>query len=419
MTDISSKFTMPVMTIDDITSNNQTIPGIKRMIDIAAEIKDSILIHGPMGVGKSEAVRQWNADRCAKQQELINAYNEAVKENPKYAETHVKPKPWNPVICDVRLSMKEPVDLVGVPTIKYDTLNKDGSPVTIWATPSSWPQDNDEYAGGVIFLDEMNQGSPAILNASFQLILDRALGEYKVPENYVILGACNPPAFNPTVSEFSMPLANRFTHFNLGVDFKSWQLHAQNSNYHPSILAFMKAQGCASDLYDEEAINKRVGGKANTMFTDLTITPRSWEVASRVLQTGDKFSMIEKQYYITGRLGHAETARLFNFIKDSERYQPWQEILIEGKEFSHPDSVDQFYCTQTNCLSAINTENDDKVKRDYIVNFIGSTRKLKSDSLKIMNIIALSKLKAVDRRFDLFNPMKDAKDLIVLAADAL
>ena len=171
---MKSKMLMPEFTIDTITTENgQEIPGIKRMFDIALALKDSVMQWGAPGIGKSQGVLQWN-------QEKVEEYNNRIANGENI-------KPWNPVVCDVRLSMKEPVDMVGVPIPSKD---ENGNTVTVWATPSMWPKDNGQYAGGTIHLDEMNQGQAAILNAAFQLVQDRALGEYKVPEGYLIIGLC-------------------------------------------------------------------------------------------------------------------------------------------------------------------------------------------------------------------------------------
>ena len=166
---MKGKMMMPEFTIDTIvTENGQEIPGIKRMFDIALALKDSVMQWGAPGVGKSQGVIQWN-------QEKVEEYNKRIANGENV-------KPWNPHVVDVRLSMKEPVDMMGVP---IPTKNEKGETVTVWATPSMWPKDNGEYSGGTIHLDEMNQGQAAILNAAFQLIQDRALGDYKVPENYM------------------------------------------------------------------------------------------------------------------------------------------------------------------------------------------------------------------------------------------
>ena len=150
--------------------------------------------------------------------------------------------------------MKEPVDMQGIPVP-----TKNGNETqTVWAIPSMWPRDNGEYSGGVILLDEMNQGQPAILNAAFQLIQDRALGDYKVPENYMIIAASNPQAYNSTVSEFSLPLSNRFSHFNIKADFNSWLNYRLNNGGNTDVMAFLKTQGMGL-LFDKDSIESKVG----------------------------------------------------------------------------------------------------------------------------------------------------------------
>ena len=181
---IKDKKIMPEFAIDTVvTADGKQIPGMKRMYDIALALGDTILQHGAPGVGKSQAVKQWNQQKVEEYKQRI-ALGEDVK-------------PWNPVVCDVRLSMKEPVDLIGIPVLS----TVDGEQKTVWAIPSMWPKDNGEYSGGVIHLDEFNQGQSAILNASFQLIQDRALGDYKVPDGYLVIASANPSEYNPTVTD--------------------------------------------------------------------------------------------------------------------------------------------------------------------------------------------------------------------------
>ncbi|MBP5468481.1 MAG: hypothetical protein J6Z11_04480, partial [Candidatus Riflebacteria bacterium] len=99
---MKSKMLMPEFTIDTIvTENGQEIPGIKRMFDIALALKDSVMQWGAPGVGKSQGVMQWN-------QEKVEEYNQRIANGEKV-------KPRNPHVVDVRLSMKEPVDMMGVP----------------------------------------------------------------------------------------------------------------------------------------------------------------------------------------------------------------------------------------------------------------------------------------------------------------
>lgn len=404
---IADKISMPSFTIDTIIDKDgNEIPGMKRMYDIALASGDSLMQWGAPGVGKSQAVQQWNADKVLEYQKRIAAGE--------------KVKPWNPDVCDVRLSMKEPVDLVGVP---IPTKNEKGEMATVWAIPSMWPRDNGEFSGGVIHLDEMNQGQAAILNAAFQLIQDRALGEYKVPEGYLIIGSSNPAAFNNTVTEFSGPLSNRFSHFNVKANFESWMNHRLNHGGNLDVMTFLKTQG-EGMLYDTVAIENRFGDKADCLYTDIIITPRSWEVVERVLalpngtkETGG-FTMEEKQSYCTGRLGLGMTSRFFAWLKDKAKYQDWHEILVDGKDFKS-ESVDQFWAVQLACISAIVNTQDDEVCRKYVLNFINASNHLKSNANKVINITQLIRLDRLKGNLKVFNPMKDAPELIKLGTLSL
>ena len=402
-TNIEDKFLMPEFTIDtayDDSGNVKTM-GVKRMYDIALAIHDSVMQWGAPGIGKSQGVRQWN-------QEKVEEYNLRISKGEKI-------KPWNPDICDVRLSMKEPVDMVGVP---IPTQDEHGKMTTVWAVPSMWPKNDGEFSGGVIHLDEMNQGQAAILNAAFQLIQDRALGEYKVPEGYLIIGSSNTSAYNSTVTDFSIPLSNRFTHFNIKPDFDSWLNYRMNNGGNLDVMTFLKTQGM-NMLFDEEAMKAKVGNLADAMFTDVVVTPRSWEVVESVLNLPDGnkatggFTIEEKQRYCTGRLGLQLASILFIYLKDKAKYQDWREILIDGKPFK-TENQEQFWAVQMACMSAIVNEKDNEKCRKFVLNLLEATRKLNSTALKVMNVCQLTKLKRLQGQLQVYNPLQDAKDLIAL-----
>lgn len=404
---IQDKMMMPEFTIDTIvTDNGQEIPGIKRMYDIALAIQDSLMQWGGPGCGKSQGVQQWN--------------NEKVEEYQKRIDAGENVKPWNPHVCDVRLSMKEPVDMVGVP---IPTKNEKGEMTTVWATPSMWPKDDKEFSGGTIHLDEMNQGQAAILNAAFQLIQDRALGEYKVPEGYIIIGSSNPSAYNSTVTEFSVPLSNRFSHFNIKPDFDSWLNYRMNNGGNLDVMTFLKTQGM-DKLFDRKVMENKVGSLADAMYTDIVVTPRSWEVIEKLLSLpeGTKatggFTIDEKYRYATGRLGLGTATTLFNWLKDKAKYQDWREILVEGKPFRDENS-EQFWAVQMACMAAIINEKDDAKCREYCLKFVAATEQLKTVAYKVINITQLTRSKRLEGNIKVFNAIKDARDLVRLVATAI
>lgn len=373
---------MPLFTIDDARDAQGNVKyGIKSMFDIAAKLKDSIIMWGAPGLGKSESVKQWNAEQV-------------VKHNGR----------WNPVITDVRLSMKEPVDMIGIPVITNGQ--------TVWATPNMWPTEDERYDGGVILIDEMNQGQPAILNAAFQLIQDRQLGDYKVPNGYVIIAASNPACYNNTVSEFSLPLINRFSHFNIKSDFDSWMNYRLNNGGNVDVLSFLTSQDRSMLFKGFDDVDE-----SESVFDSIVITPRSWEVVERLLNLPD-IPLDQKKAYATGRLGLAITARLFEYLENKDKYQSCDEILVEGKNFKSED-VNQFFATQISCISKINTTADDETCRKYVLNFLKATRNLQSNAFKATNLTTLISSKRLLGKTKIFNPMLDANDLLKLITSAL
>src|SRR5260370_954023 len=81
---------------------------------------------------------------------------------------------------DVRALLLDPVDLRGLPFLGPDGRSK-------WATPDFLPTEGE----GILFLDELN-AAPAMVQAScYQLVLDRTLGEYTLPDGWAIVAAGN------------------------------------------------------------------------------------------------------------------------------------------------------------------------------------------------------------------------------------
>ena len=91
---------------------------------------------------------------------------------------------------DARALLLDPVDLRGLPCLGSDGRSK-------WATPEFLPQDGS----GILFLDELNAANlsakhigtkPIMVQAScYQLVLDRKLGDYTLPEGWAIVAAGN------------------------------------------------------------------------------------------------------------------------------------------------------------------------------------------------------------------------------------
>ena len=108
---------------------------------------------------------------------------------------------------NIRLSYIEAQDIVGFPQIRQDRM--------VYIQPDFLPQEPN--SNGILFFDEINRARIDVLQAVFQLILERELGVgnirgeiYKLPKNWFIIASQNPDSDEYYVSPMDAALFNRF-----------------------------------------------------------------------------------------------------------------------------------------------------------------------------------------------------------------
>ena len=229
-------------TMDNITALRTVSPnGAKKSILRAFKKKRPLFMWGPPGIGKSDIVGQIT-------KQLKNSH-----------------------LIDVRLSLWEPTDIKGIP---YYSANDN---TMAWAPPQELP--TEEFAAQfdniVLFLDEMNSAAPAVQAAAYQLILNRRVGQYKLPDNVLIVAAGNREADKGVTYRMPAPLANRFVHVELAVNFDDWFAWAVENKIHNDVVGYLTFS--KKDLYDFDPKSP------SRSFA----TPRSWSFVSELLEDDD------------------------------------------------------------------------------------------------------------------------------------
>jgi MoxR-like ATPase len=135
-------------------------------------------------------------------------------------------------MIDIRLSQMEPSDLRGIPFRNNDQVE--------WAIPSMLPNVKDHGKTGILFLDEITSAAPSVSAAAYQLILDRRLGQYEIPEGWAILAAGNRQGDRGITYTMPAPLANRFSHYDVDVNLDDWVAWAYEHNIDDRIIAFLR-----------------------------------------------------------------------------------------------------------------------------------------------------------------------------------
>jgi hypothetical protein len=127
----------------------------------------------------------------------------------------------------------------------------------------------------VLFLDELNSAAPAVQSAAYQLILNRRVGKYRLPDNVVMIAAGNRESDKGVTYRMPTPLANRFIHQELKQDFACWHEWAVENKIHQDVVGYLSF--AKQDLYDFDAKS------ASRAFA----TPRSWTFVSEILVDED------------------------------------------------------------------------------------------------------------------------------------
>jgi len=71
---------------------------------------------------------------------------------------------------------------------------------------------------------------------SYQLILDRKLGEYTLPDGWAIIAAGSRDSDRAVTTRMPTPLRNRFVHLEFEVDVQEWSEWAIQARIRPEAI---------------------------------------------------------------------------------------------------------------------------------------------------------------------------------------
>jgi len=249
-----------------------------------------VMLWGPPGVGKSQFIAQ-------------------------VAAKHQVP------LIDIRLSQMEPTDLRGIPFRVNDMVE--------WAIPAMLPDAERHGPTGILFLDEITSAAPTVSTAAYQLILDRRLGDYFIPDGWAIFAAGNRQGDRGVTYSMPAPLANRFTHYEVEANLDDWVMWAHAFGIDERVIGFLRFR--PDLLFNFDPAHNPIAFPS----------PRSWEFADRALK---KFTSMPTLLGdgLQACVGPAAGIELKAFI-DSMDQLPDIDGIIQGSESQVPQGIDLQY----------------------------------------------------------------------------
>ena len=224
---------------------------------------------------------------------------------------------------DVRLSLLDPIDLKGFPTI--DTVKKQMS----WLPADFLPKKGK----GLLFLDEMNSAPQSVQAAAYQLVLNRKIGEYKLPDGWSVVAAGNRTSDRSVVHAMPAALANRFVHLDFEINVDDWNYWAMENGIHTDLRAFMRFRPNLLHSFDS-ASNPRA-------FP----SPRSWTFVNDIYK--DNHSADDEYELVKGTVGEGAAAEFSGFVREIKDLPDVDQALLDPDGTKIPSSPAAMYAMVT------------------------------------------------------------------------
>ncbi|MDT3680947.1 MAG: AAA family ATPase [Truepera sp.] len=165
---------------------------------------------------------------------------------------------------ETRIGTMVPSDLRGVPVPDRERR------ITEWFTGEYLPDPERDGEKGILLLDEYPQATPIMQGLAQRLVLERRMGErYRLPDGWMVVALGNRREDHASVYEMPTQTQNRFKHFLVEPDIRSFTDYAMRRNFHPHIVSFLNANESYLFMFDSQAKNSPAWP-----------SPRTWEYAN-------------------------------------------------------------------------------------------------------------------------------------------
>jgi hypothetical protein len=252
--------------------------------------------------------------------------------------------------CEVVIgSIREPTDFGGLPVVD------DGRVVF---APPGWARRLVESGHGLLFLDELTTAPPAVQAAMLRVVLERVVGDVKLPAAVRVVAAANPPDEAADGWELAPPLANRLVHLEwptdgryvahgLAVGFPLPSLVAldggrpnetQRLTARATVAAFLEVRPDLALSLPKSAADSGRGWPS----------PRSWEAVATLLAACSAAGASEdtRDTLVMGAVGDGAAIEFLSWLEHLDLPDP-EQVLADPDSFELPERSDRAFAVMT------------------------------------------------------------------------
>ncbi|GAA2209672.1 MoxR family ATPase [Nonomuraea monospora] len=253
-------------------------------------------------------------------------------------------------------SIREPSDFAGLPVIS------DG---TVRLTPPAWAQRLATAGHGLLFLDELTTAPPAVQAAMLRVVLERVVGDVRLPDKVQVVAAANPPEEAADGWDLAPPLANRLVHLNWPVDGRQIARGLAVGFPAPSLSGFAQPPSreqvvearatVAAFLEVRPTLALRVpsnGGTATGAGSQGWPSPRSWEATAKLMAACKAAGAAAEvlAVLVTGAVGEGAALEFLSWLEHLDLPDP-TAVLANPDAFDLPHRSDRAFAVLTSVVA--------------------------------------------------------------------
>jgi hypothetical protein len=200
--------------------------------------------------------------------------------------------------------------------------------------PDIFPKQGEKT---ILLFDEINRGEKHAIKMLFNLVEDRSMFDYKLPDECIVVGTMNPATNNYSVTpiENEAAIRRRLKFMFIMTNIKDFILHAGCPEFHqysavknakgkpchPMILGFFKAE--PNNIYNREGLEQ------NKQFSCPATIETISEDAYLLEDLGYAIHGAEAFFRYSASIGNTMASTLIQFLKDQSTTISAQDVIYK------------------------------------------------------------------------------------------
>lgn len=183
---------------------------------------------------------------------------------------------------------------------------------------------------GILFIDEIGQADALVQKALASLFIEGKLGEYRIPEGWMVISATNRIEDRAGVTKELSHFTNRQCKVEIEANTEDWTAWARENGVHHMAIAF-------ANFRPAVVMTSEVPAKPGPYCTPRSFTNAAKFLRNMIDHDEDELPSDEvTQAIVSGYIGEASSAELFGFLKVHEHLPTFADILKDPMKAKLP-----------------------------------------------------------------------------------